>query len=92
MLGISIGAFVLGWLEVSLLSIAAENQGERIRRAYFHHVLRQEISWFDKNNPNELVTRIVSDTTKIHNALGPKLGVFIRFTSTFVSGNVHLIN
>ena len=59
MIGVAIGIFVVGYLEVSLLSIAAEKQSMKIRQAYFKAVIRQDIGWFDQNNSGEIVTRIM---------------------------------
>eukprot|EP01133_Synstelium_polycarpum_P008407 gene8407-9888_t len=83
---IAAGMFVASYLEVSLWTMAGERQAIRCRKAYLKAIIKQEIGWFDITKSSELATRIASDTQLFQEAIGEKVGNFIHFTSTFLSG------
>lgn len=51
-------AMVAAFFQVSLWTLASGRQVKRIRSLFFHHVMQQEISWFDINETGELNTRL----------------------------------
>lgn len=57
-IGIAVGVFTLGYLEVFLFLLATERQVKKIRLAFYRAIIRQEIGWFDANPSGELATRI----------------------------------
>ena len=46
------------WLQITLFQFSSERQVRKIRRLFFHAVLRQEISWFDVHSSGELSSRL----------------------------------
>lgn len=54
------GAVVLvaAYMQVSFWTLAAGRQVKRIRKLFFHCIMKQEIGWFDVNETGELNTRL----------------------------------
>lgn len=46
------------YMQVSFWTLAAGRQVKRIRRLFFHCIMKQEISWFDVTETGELNTRL----------------------------------
>nr|XP_033786801.1 ATP-binding cassette sub-family B member 5 isoform X3 [Geotrypetes seraphini] len=84
--GIGVAVLIFGYAQVSLWVLTAARQTRKIRKAFFHSVLNQEISWFDVNKPGELNTRIIEDINKINDGIGDKIGHLFQNISTFVAG------
>ncbi|KAM0028059.1 putative ABC-type xenobiotic transporter [Helianthus debilis subsp. tardiflorus] len=64
-----------------------ERQAARIRNLYLKAILRQDVSFFDKEtHTGEVIGRMSGDTVLIQNAMGEKVGKFIQLMSTFVGG------
>ncbi|VEN57264.1 unnamed protein product [Callosobruchus maculatus] len=59
-----------------------------MRKALFEKILNQDIEWFDKNQSGEFTTTITQNISKIEDGIGEKIGIFIFFEATFVSGIV----
>ena len=57
--GLGVGSFLLGFIQVSTFSLAAKLQVHRIRKVLYRAILRQNIAWFDENKPGELNSRLV---------------------------------
>ncbi|MQL95598.1 hypothetical protein Taro_028264 [Colocasia esculenta] len=74
--------------EVALLTVAAERQAARIRNLYMKSILRQDITFFDKNNVGEVVGNMSGDTILIQDAMGEKIGKLIQLVSSFLGGFV----
>ncbi|KAI7745071.1 hypothetical protein M8C21_034037, partial [Ambrosia artemisiifolia] len=69
--------------------VTGERQATRIRNLYLKAILRQDVSFFDKEtNTGEVIGRMSGDTVLIQNAMGEKVGKFIQLMSTFVGGFV----
>lgn len=49
---------VAAFFQVFLWTLASGRQIKRIRSLFFHHVMQQEISWFDINETGDLSTRL----------------------------------
>ena len=56
--GIGLAAFVVAYLQISFIQMAAERQVYKIRLKYYRAVLRQDIAWFDENPTGEISTRL----------------------------------
>ncbi|XP_024540365.1 ABC transporter B family member 4 [Selaginella moellendorffii] len=81
------GAAVLSFCEVAFWICTGERQATRIRSLYLQATLRQDVSFFDKEtNTGEVIERMSGDTVLIQDAIGEKVGRFIRFVTTFVGG------
>ncbi|KAJ0829582.1 putative ABC-type xenobiotic transporter [Helianthus annuus] len=86
---LGIGCGVASFLQVASWMITGERQAARIRSLYLKTILRQDISFFDKEtNTGEVVGRMSGDTVLIQDAMGEKVGKFIQLFSTFVGGFV----
>lgn len=48
--------------------------------------MKQDVSWYDTNNPNSLAAKIAQDTHAISGAIGEKVPTFIQTMSTFFGG------
>ncbi|KAA0159934.1 hypothetical protein FNF31_04579 [Cafeteria roenbergensis] len=83
---IGLGAFVLSFLEVGLSSVAAERQVARIREQYMRALLRQEMAFYDSQDPGEVASRLTEDTIAIVNGFGEKLGNAVQFIGSFLVG------
>ncbi|CAJ2643480.1 unnamed protein product [Trifolium pratense] len=74
-------------IEVACWMITGERQGARIRALYLKAILRQNISFFDKEtNSGEIVGRMSGDTVLIQETMGEKVGKFIQYVSSFFGG------
>ncbi|XP_004508080.1 ABC transporter B family member 11-like [Cicer arietinum] len=83
------GTFVASFLQLTCWMITGERQAARIRGLYLQTILRQDVSFFDKEtNTGEVVGRMSGDTVLIKDAMGEKVGQFIQFVSTFIGGFV----
>ncbi|KAM4688617.1 ATP-binding cassette sub-family B member 5-like [Discoglossus pictus] len=85
---IAIGAAVLvcGYVQVSFWVLAAARQTRNIRKAYFHSVLAQDMSWFDVTKSGEFNTRLTEDINKINDGIGDKVGHLLQNVSTCLIG------
>ncbi|KAI9012502.1 putative ABC transporter protein [Phycomyces nitens] len=66
--------------------LTGENQTRRIRQAYVHAILRQDMGWFDKAGDGSLNTRLATDTQLIQDGISEKFGLFIMAISQFITG------
>lgn len=58
--------------------VTGERQSARIRSLYLEAILRQEVSFFDREtNSGEVITRMAGDTVLIQDAMGEKVLFFI---------------
>ncbi|XP_053569971.1 ATP-dependent translocase ABCB1 [Bombina bombina] len=86
--GMGFGVLIAGYLQISFWTLAAGRQIRKIRRNFFHAVLRQEIGWFDVNDPGELNTRLTDDVSKINEGIGDKIALLFQSLATFLTGFV----
>ncbi|KAJ3597609.1 hypothetical protein NHX12_001132 [Muraenolepis orangiensis] len=79
------GAVVLvaAYVQVAFWTLAAGRQAKRLRTLFFHHIMRQDIGWFDVNETGELNTRLIDDIYKIQEGIGDKVGTLIQSLATF---------
>ncbi|XP_066571517.1 ATP-dependent translocase ABCB1 [Amia ocellicauda] len=82
------GVFLAAYVQVACWTIAAGRQVKRLRKMFFHAIVRQEIGWFDLNETGELNTRLTDDIHKINEGIGDKLAMLIQSLSMFVAGFV----
>ncbi|CAK8563878.1 unnamed protein product [Lathyrus sativus] len=81
--------FFAVFLQVACWMITGERQAARIRALYLKAILRQDISFFDKETNNgEIVGRMSGDTVLIQEAMGEKVGKFIQYVSGFLGSLV----
>ncbi|CAN0885243.1 ABC transporter B family member 11 [Linum grandiflorum] len=86
---LAVGTAGLAFLQVTCWMVTGERQAARIRGLYLKTILRQDISFFDKEtNTGEVIGRMSGDTVLIQDAMGEKVGKFIQLIATFIGGFV----
>ncbi|XP_071713966.1 ABC transporter B family member 11-like [Rutidosis leptorrhynchoides] len=86
---LGVGCGVAAFLQVAAWMITGERQAARIRNLYLKTILRQDISFFDKEtNTGEVMGRMSGDTVLIQDAIGEKVGKFIQLVATFIGAFV----
>ncbi|KAK9934149.1 hypothetical protein M0R45_021303 [Rubus argutus] len=86
---LALGAAAASFLQMSCWMITGERQAARIRCLYLKTILRQDVSFFDKEtNTGEIIGRMSGDTVLIQDAMGEKVGNFIQLVATFFGGFV----
>ncbi|XP_025923473.1 multidrug resistance protein 1-like [Apteryx rowi] len=86
--GIAAGVLLAAYVQTSFWTLAAGRQTQKIRKQFFHAIMRQEIGWFDVSDVGELNTRLIDDVTKINEGIGDKIGLLVQSVTTFVTGFV----
>ncbi|KAB0340822.1 hypothetical protein FD754_022798, partial [Muntiacus muntjak] len=84
--GIGAGVLIAAYIQVSFWCLAAGRQVHRIRKQFFHAIMKQEIGWFDVHDVGELNTRLIDDISKINEGIGDKIGMFFQAMATFFTG------
>merc|ERR1719453_939102 len=72
-------AFVGGWVGNMCFEAAGMNIAARWRKEYLKGILRQDVAWFDTNNPNELSGKIASITQDLEQGINGKITEIPRF-------------
>ncbi|XP_016452033.1 ABC transporter B family member 11 isoform X1 [Nicotiana tabacum] len=76
-------------LEVACWTVTAERQAARLRVLYLKSILRQDVTFFDKEvNTGEVMGKMSGDIFIIQDAMGEKVGRFIRCVAMFIGGFV----
>ena len=75
-----------GTVQQFCFELAGSRMSVTLREAWFRAVLRQDVAWFDANNPGELPTIITSASLKYQDACSKKLGEGLQFLTTGVAG------
>uniref|UniRef100_A0A8C5WKG4 ATP binding cassette subfamily B member 4 n=1 Tax=Leptobrachium leishanense TaxID=445787 RepID=A0A8C5WKG4_9ANUR len=84
--GLGFGVLFAAYIQISFWTLSAGRQIRKIRKNFFHAVLRQEISWFDINDAGELNTRLTDDVSKINEGIGEKIAMLVQSLATFITG------
>ncbi|RUS77640.1 hypothetical protein EGW08_014600 [Elysia chlorotica] len=82
--GIINGLVALG--QVYLFVYTSERQVIRMRLAFYRNIMRQEMAWFDANSCGEMTVKLTDDISRIHEAIGDKLGTAIQYMSGSILG------
>ncbi|ORX50946.1 P-loop containing nucleoside triphosphate hydrolase protein [Hesseltinella vesiculosa] len=82
--GVLVGAYVSNCLWV----MCGENQAKRMRVAYVHAVLHQDMAWFDEAADGSLTTRLTTDTQTVQDGISEKFGLMLTSLSQFTAGFV----
>ncbi|KAK7259123.1 hypothetical protein RIF29_24721 [Crotalaria pallida] len=86
---LGIGTGVASFLQVACWMATGERQAARIRGLYLKTILRQDISFFDKDTQTgEVIGRMSGDTVLIQDAMGEKVGKFLQLMAAFIGGFV----
>ncbi|KAL2653498.1 hypothetical protein R1flu_021626 [Riccia fluitans] len=87
---LSIGGFVVCFLEAACLMRTGERQASRIRSKYLRAILRHNQGFFDTAGADtaEVVNSVTMDTLTIQDAISEKMGLFVANIATFIGGYV----
>ncbi|ORZ10103.1 P-loop containing nucleoside triphosphate hydrolase protein [Absidia repens] len=80
------GVLVAAYLSNAIWVACGERQARRLRLAYVHSILRQDMAWFDKADEGSLTTRLASDTQLIQDGISEKFGLFVAGLAQFLGG------
>ncbi|EDK31811.1 multidrug resistance protein-like transporter family ABC domain protein (macronuclear) [Tetrahymena thermophila SB210] len=86
MIGAGFISFICSWIQMACWMISGERQAIECRKQYFKAIIRQEIGWFDMQNPNELTSKISQDCFFIQGAIGEKVPKFLMAIFTGLGG------
>ncbi|KAF7818652.1 ABC transporter B family member 1 [Senna tora] len=77
------------WAEISCWMWSGERQSTKMRIKYLEAALNQDIQYFDTEvRTSDVVFAINTDAVMVQDAISEKLGNFIHYMATFVSGFV----
>ncbi|MCD7454235.1 ABC transporter B member 11 [Datura stramonium] len=84
---VAIASGVAALLQVACWMVSAERQTARLKVLYLRSILRQDVTFFDTEvNTGEVIGKISGDIFIIEDAIGEKVGRFIRYMAVFVGG------
>ena len=66
----------------------AKRLSGKLRKKWLSSLLRQDIGWFDENDPSELPGKMSSSVVLFEEGVGAKLGLGIQFFSGFLAGMI----
>ncbi|XP_077534153.1 ATP-dependent translocase ABCB1-like isoform X2 [Haemaphysalis longicornis] len=78
--------FVSSFIHVWCWTRACDRQLYRLRQELFYSLLRQDAAWFDRHRVTEVASRMNEDMERLREGMGDKMGLFIHYLSTFVTG------
>nr|CAD7571377.1 unnamed protein product [Timema californicum] len=87
-LAIGAGVLVAAFVQTLCWELACEHQVYRLRQIFFAQMLRQDISWYDKNQSGDLTIKLSDDLERVREGVGAKFSMVLQYISTFVSGLV----
>eukprot|EP00917_Polyrhabdina_sp_WS-2016_P031773 GHVP01067800.1.p1 GENE.GHVP01067800.1~~GHVP01067800.1.p1 ORF type:complete len:1342 (-),score=300.08 GHVP01067800.1:581-4555(-) len=79
-------AMILGFIGASQLESIAELRVRLLKKAFISSITRQEIAYFDENEPETISTKLNQNVVFIREGTGMKFGQIFQFTSQFLSG------
>ncbi|XP_022176200.1 multidrug resistance protein 1-like isoform X2 [Myzus persicae] len=68
--------------------IACERQIHRLRKVFYCQILRQEMSWYDLSDGEDLTTKLSDDLERVREGIGSKFSMVTQYISTLFSGIV----
>ncbi|KAI8075116.1 putative ABC transporter protein [Gongronella butleri] len=81
-------ALVLAYVSNCVWVSCGERQARKIRLAFVHSILHQDMAWFDQAGEGSLTTRLVADTQRIQDGMSEKFGLLLTAIAQFVTGIV----
>ena len=86
LLYVGIAGMAAGAIHMFCWMSVCERISAHIRVSYVRALLSQEIAFYDKEAPRELVARLTQDLDLVSNAIGEKVGMLLENMSSFVAG------
>ncbi|OQR96465.1 ATP-binding Cassette (ABC) Superfamily [Achlya hypogyna] len=84
--GMGVGVVLCGFGQVACWTYTSSRQAQRLRACYINGILKQEIGWFDVNNPQTLSSKVTETIMLIQDGTGRKVGDGVNFFAMFVCG------
>merc|ERR1711970_1707062 len=78
--------FVSAWAGEAGFKTSGLRQRAEWRKAYLEGIMRQDVGWYDTNNPGELSSKISSSTQMLEEGISSKMSTGIRFLSQGIVG------
>ena len=89
---IGLGLWFFSYLYLSFFGMVSENTGVTFRIKYLESVLKQDISWFEDNDPQSLASKISKEASAIQAATGEKAAtIFFAFTMLLAGTGISFI-
>ena len=83
---IGIGMWIASYAYLALWGMVSEYTGMIYRVKYLESVLRQDIQWFEENDPQSLTAKISKESTAIQVAAGEKIANIVMSLSMSAAG------
>ncbi|XP_026274262.1 ATP-dependent translocase ABCB1-like isoform X2 [Frankliniella occidentalis] len=83
---IGIGVLAAAFIQTVCWELACEGQVHSLRKIFYAQILRQDISWYDQNQENDLTSKLSDDLERVREGIGSKFSMVIQYVATFVSG------
>lgn len=83
---IGIGVLTAAFIQTLCWELACEGQVHTLRKIFYAQVLRQDISWYDQNEENDLTSKLADDLERVREGIGSKFSMVIQYVATFISG------
>ncbi|KAK6331904.1 hypothetical protein TWF718_002442 [Orbilia javanica] len=80
-----VGRLVTTYIAVTTITIAATRTVRNIRQAFLEHLLRMEISHFDKADSGATATQVTTNGNRINSGIAEKLVLIVQSISLFLS-------
>ncbi|RVD87317.1 uncharacterized protein DFL_001559 [Arthrobotrys flagrans] len=80
-----VGRFVTTYIAVTAITVAATRTVRNIRQAFLEHLLRMEISHFDKADSGATATQVTTNGNRINSGIAEKLILVVQSVSLFFS-------
>nr|AJM87336.1 P-glycoprotein [Cylicocyclus elongatus] len=80
------GIFAAATIQAMCFLTVCENLVNQLRREFFKAILRQDITWYDKNNSGTLAPKLFDNLERVKEGTGDKLGLMIQFVAQFFGG------
>ena len=71
--------FVCAWFSEACFKSSGLRQSAAWRKNYIKSIMRQDVGWYDVNQPNELPSRVAANTQAIELGISSKLSFFVRY-------------
>lgn len=83
---IGIGVLTAAFIQTVCWELACEGQVHCLRKIFYAQVLRQDISWYDQTEGNDLTSKLSDDLERVREGIGSKFSMVVQYVATFISG------
>ncbi|XP_030843068.1 ATP-dependent translocase ABCB1 isoform X1 [Strongylocentrotus purpuratus] len=83
---VGLSVMISSYIQTASFGLTGERQTNRLRKAFFHAILHQEISWFDFHQTGEITSKLSDDVEKVKSGYGENVGIFLQFLGQIIAG------